>query len=40
MGEVRSNGDIYKDGRNIGTVKYMANRNWAAIIYFFDFFSF
>ena len=40
FGEIRSNGDIFKDGRNIGMVRNMVNPKWAAMIYFFDFFSF
>ena len=39
-GDVRSNGDIYKDGRQIGNVRNMTSTTWAAVIYFFGFFSF
>lgn len=40
VGQIRSNGDIFKDGRCIGMVRNMVNPKWAAMIYFFDFFSF
>ena len=40
VGEIRSNGDIYKDGRRIGEARNLVKKEWAAIIYFYDFFSF
>ena len=39
VGEVRSSGDIYKEGRRIGEARNMRNRTWAAVIYFYAFFS-
>ena len=40
MGEIRSNGDIYKDGRRVGYVTNMQKPQWVAIIYFYGFFNF
>ena len=40
VGEVRSNGYIYKSGSQIGEVNNMFNNRWAAVVYFFGFFSF
>lgn len=40
VGEIRSNGDVYKNGRQVGRVSNMTNRQWVAVIYFFDLFRF
>ncbi len=40
VGEVRTNGDIFKNGSYVGNVKNMSNTQWAAVIYFFNFFKF
>ena len=39
-GEIRSNGDVYKDGRRIGEARNLSNVGWVAAVYFFAFFDF